>query len=270
MQHLRSVALQPQALHDVIVAVPKFNNIVAPCFEVARVFVLATIEGGAVVSTRLVDCGGCEGFGRIQLLQKKKVNALVCSGIKAFYRDLLDASGIAVVSNVSADVTEALEDYIAGRLQPDHTTAEPVDLTDEIPLEDLICWTRELFTVHGYTAHDGADLAPFPIDLIAEIDCPKCDRKVRVAICCGAHSYRPEREIELLHLVAMTGYNARVYVRSATPDIMNRCREYGVELIDPDARFANRDDPVSDRIPILQSIVSGHEAASAGSPELNG
>ncbi len=236
----------------------------APCFEVARSFLIARFENNELLSTRVVDCGGCEGFGRVQMLRQRQVDTLICSGIKGFYRDLLQAAGIAVVSNVSGGVSETLTAWVAGKLAPDGAEAEPIDFEGEFPLEDLVCWTRELFVAHGYRVSDSADRAPFPIDLVAEIPCPVCHRPIRVAICCGAHTYRPEREIELLHLVSAGGYDARVYVRSTTPHVAARCREYGVELIDPDSRFANRDEPVADRIPILQTVVAGHERASAG------
>jgi len=225
--------------------------------------VIARVEDGRVLGTNVLKCAGCEGFGRIQLLREQQVETLICNGIKGFYGDLLRAAGMTVVSGVSTGINEALEAWIAGRLVPDGTAIEPVDLSGEIPLEDLVCWTNELFIAHGYEVDRGADRAPFPIDLIAQINCPVCHRPIRVAICCGAHTYRPEREIELLHLVSAGGYDARVYVHSTTPLVSARCREYGVELIDPDARFASRDDPIDDRIPVLQNVVAGHERASA-------
>ena len=250
-----------------IVAIPKFGEAVAPCFEVARVFLLADVEGGRVVSQKILECKGCEGFGRIQLLRDNEANVLICGGIKGFYRDLLQASGLAVISNVSAGVTEALGGYVSGGLTPDQEIEEAVEPEGEIPLEDLVCWTHELFAAHGYRVRPGAELAPFPVDLVAEIECPVCHKPVRVAICCGAHTYRPDQEVKLLHHAAASGYHARAYVRSSTPQVARRCREYDIELIDPDAGFASCDHPVVGRIPILQSVVRGHEAASAGTTD---
>lgn len=250
-----------------IVAIPKFGEAVAPCFEVARIFLFARIEGGQIISRKILECKGCEGFGRIQLLRDNEANVLICGGIKGFYRDLLQASGLAVISNVSSGVTDALGEYIAGGLAADREVEEPVDPEAEIPLEDLVCWTQELFSAHGYRVSPGSDLAPFPVDLVAEIECPICHKPVRVAICCGAHTYRPEQEVKLLHRAAASGYHARAYVRSSTPQIARCCREYEIELIDPDAGFASCDHPVQGRIPVLQSLVRGHEAASVGATD---
>ena len=52
-----------------LVAIPKMKDAVAPCFEVARSFVLARIEKGELVSQRILECTGCEGFGRVQTLR---------------------------------------------------------------------------------------------------------------------------------------------------------------------------------------------------------
>lgn len=244
-----------------VVAIPQFYDAVAPCFEAAKAFLIVRLDQGVTRSREVVECGGCEGFGRIQMLRDHRVGVLICNGIKGFYRDLLQAAGVLVVSHVSADVSSALADFLDGHLTADDTTTEPVDLRENIPLPDLICWTRELFTVHGYRVMPGEDIASFPIDLVAELDCPLCGKLIRVAICCGAHTYRPNREIELLHLAAASGYHARVYVRSATPRIEQCCRDYAVDLIDPDAKMFNRDRRIKGRIPLLQSVVAGHEAA---------
>jgi hypothetical protein len=53
-----------------------------------------------------------------------------------------------------------------------------------------------------------------------------------------------------------------VYVRSGSPELENLCRQYRIELIDPDARYARSDHPDSAHIPILQQPVPGHERAA--------
>ena len=244
------------------VALPVFNDTVAPCFEVARRFLLASIQGREVVSEEVVVCRGCEGFGRVQLIRDHKVAVLICNGVKAFYRDLLQAAGVDVIAGVSSTASEALSSFCTGQLALPSKDIPPVDLTGDIPLEDLICWTHELFSAHGYKVELGAETAPFPIDMIAEIACPVCHRQVRVAVCCGAHAYRPDQEIQALHLAAAAGYSARVYVHTGSPDIELLCNQYGIELIDPDARFARRDHPDADHIPVLQQMIPGHERAS--------
>lgn len=250
-----------------IVAIPKFNDVVAPCFEAARYFFLATTEARAITRSAIVACSGCEGFGRIQLLRDRKVEVLICNGINAFYRDVLQSMGMQVVANVSAPVKEALDDWIAGRLLPDHGDRPEIKPEESIPLDDLVCWTRELFASHGYRVKPGEDTASFPVDLVAEITCPVCDRTVRIAICCGSHMYRTDREIRELYQSARLGFDARVYVHPSSDTVERCCRQFEIELIDPNARFASRDHRVPGRIPILRNAIPGHERASAPAPE---
>jgi len=250
------------------VAIPRFKDIVAPCFEVARYFVIARFQDNREISRETMQCSGCEGFGRISVLRDHKIDTLICRGIKGFYRDLLESSGVKVVCNQSGTIDELLAAYSSGEFAEGCPVKPQVCTENPIPLEDLICWTRELFTSHGFTVFPGEDKASFPVDLVAEIKCPICQKPVRVAICCGAHSYRRDQEIRELHSAARVDFHARVYVCPATEPVERCCREYNIELIDPNAKYAHKDHPTNDRIPILQNRVNGHEAASGGDTEV--
>jgi predicted Fe-Mo cluster-binding NifX family protein len=247
-----------------LVAIPKMKDAVAPCFEVTRSFVLARIENGEVISQRILECTGCEGFGRIQTLRDARAQVLVCNGIKAFYRDLLEALGIRVYARVSAGIDQAIAMYARSDIPGDENAENYMVRSRPLPLEDLICWTRELFSSHGYRVQDGEDLAPFPVDLVAQIECPLCHKPVRIAICCGVHSFRSSEDIRKFHQVTSTDYNTRVFVHPEEPRVKKLCDEYDIELLDPGEKFACRDYPVSDRLPVLQKPVAGHEKASGG------
>ena len=214
------------------VAVPKFEDTVAPCFEVARLFLFARVEDGRIVDRQTVECEG-EGLGHMRLLRERHACAVICGGIKNFYRDSMEAAGIAVFSNVCGSVEEALRRFLAGELKAGTPTAETIEEQSWIPREDLICWTTDLFLASGYEVLPGDDTVPLPIDLIAKYICPVCARPVLVAICCGAHTYRSDQEIKQLYQVARTDYHARVYVHPSSQPVMQICKEYDVELIDP-------------------------------------
>ncbi len=245
-----------------IVALPKFNDIVAPSFEVARYFVIVTIDGGKELARETVQCAGCKGFARVALVRDSRANVLVCNGIKEFYRNLIESSGISIYANVSGTIDEAIDDYLAQRLHPDSLVVNEPETGDSAALGDLICWTTELFTAKGYAVRPGADRAPFPVDLIAEIECPLCHKPVRVAICCGAHAYRSDQEIKRLHQVACADYHAQVYIHSSTTMAVNCCAEYGIELIDPHAVVTEDIRSMTNHIPLLKQTIVGHEQAS--------
>ena len=244
------------------VAIPKFNDDIAPCFEVAGTFVFATIEDDKITSKTITKCEGCEGFGRVRLLYDNKIDVLICNGIKGFYKDILANFKIKVIDTISVPVNQALSDFIAGRLSYSDQAAEIYNMEANIPLDDIICWTKDLFTANGYQVQKGEQRAPFPIDLIAEMRCPICNKPIRVAICCGAHSYRLDQELLEFHRVSANDFHAQVYVHPSTPELEQRCREFGIELIDPLADTCGVSKKSKTKIPIMQGAIKGHERLS--------
>ena len=59
------------------VAIPTLDDEIAPCFEVARCFVIAEIEKGGRISSSERECRGCEGYGRVKFLAGKKIDVLI-------------------------------------------------------------------------------------------------------------------------------------------------------------------------------------------------
>lgn len=247
-----------------IIAIPKFNDLVAPCFEVACTFLIASVEVDHDISINIEKCDGCEGFSRIRLLKDNHVELLICNGIKGFYKDILVNSGISVIDSISSPVEKALSNYRKGILKPKSSRPEIYSTEEIVPLNDVICWTKDLFKSNGYSIVQGNQRAPFPVDLVAELKCPVCGKPIRIAICCGAHSYRIDQELLEFHRVSSSDYHAKIYIHSTEPDIAKRCDEFGIELIDP---FADHCESFSgDRlsIPVLKKPITGHEKAWIG------
>lgn len=191
-----------------------------------------------------------------------KAGVLICNGINRFYLNMLVVSGLKVISGVSGSIDMALKRYCRNELSPVEPDTTSPAVTEEIPHEVLVCWTKDLFQFHGYDVISGPQEETILVDLVAQIQCPICCRPVKVAICCGAHTYRPDQEIRQFHHTTPTGYDAHVYVHPGSPAVANCCREYGIELITPDSEFSDQDALGSGRLPILQQTVSGHEKAS--------
>lgn len=244
-----------------MVAMPKFNELIAPRFETARSFLLTRVKDGRELSSRVLSSGGCGGFASVRLLRDNRVDTLICSGIRAFYRELLNTSGVAVIDSVDTNLQEALRLFLEGRLVPTESESRVADISVEIPHEDLVCWTRELFESHGYRILTPDLELTFPIDFVAELNCPVCHRVIRVAVCCGAHTYRADQEIREFHHVTRSSYQARVYVYPARLSIRNRCRDYGIQVVDPDTDNLNQAHVEPGRIPLLDQPISGHERA---------
>jgi len=249
-------------MQRVILAIPKFGQVVAPCFEVASEFLFVVIESGRKTGVSYERCGECEGIGRVRFVQDHHGDILICNGIKAFYKDLLVDSGIGVISGVALEIEPAIAGFINGDLKPDTESADFIETSEPMPLADMVCWARDLFKTSGYEVHKGENRAPFPIDLIAEMKCPVCHRPIRVAICCGAHTYRVDQELREFRRVSANDYHARIYVypdigQPGAPDLKKRCEEFGIELLDPLTESV--EETAKRKIPIIKGSILDHE-----------
>jgi predicted Fe-Mo cluster-binding NifX family protein len=242
------------------VAIPYLGEIIAPRFEAARYFLVITQEKNRKSTETHVECAGPEGYRRVRLLQIHRVGTLICNGIKGSYRDMLAASGISVIQNVTGPVRPAIKAFLAGDLRVEAQAADV--LTTSCDHQALIGWARELFEQHGYQAEAGPGEDSFLVDLVARITCPVCGRMVKVAVCCGAHTYNATHEIVEFHHTTGADYDARVYVCPANPTVAKFCREYGIELLDPEAGDTQTIAVGSNKLPILKGPVRNHERAS--------
>ena len=86
------------------IAIPKFNSKVAPCFETAKYFLIAEFSKSKQVCSKIITCNGCEGYGRVRFLRDNKIDLLICNGIKNFYRDLLESSGVSVIPEIALEI----------------------------------------------------------------------------------------------------------------------------------------------------------------------
>lgn len=238
------------------------GDMVSPRFEAASTFLVVTTEGGHVVSKETVTCPGTEGFRRFRMLRIHQVSVLICNGIKGSYKDMLVSSGVTVIDKVSCELELALQKFLDGVLRPEEILIEDLPEPCTVPHEKLVRAARMLFQKHGFAVSPGPDQGSFLVDLVAEMVCPRCQRPVRVAICCGAHTYRANQEITEFHLATQSGYHARVYVCPARPSLLTCCHEFGIELVDPDQSSMISSPEKLERIPLLKGTVLEHEQAS--------
>lgn len=244
------------------IAVPQLDDAVAPRFEAARHFLVAEVESGQMVCSQVVTCDGPDGYRRVRMLQIHRVSVLICSGIKSSYRDVLVASGVKVISRYSGTVEKALEEYSAGSIGQDQCFADETAKLYPVPHADLVERAKGLFGKCGYKVAPGPGDDSSLIDLVAEMLCPVCSKPVRVAICCGAHTYRADQEIAQFHQATLSGYHARVYVSPIQPAIWQCCREYGIEPLDPDQPVELRAAESGGAIPLLSGPIINHERAT--------
>ena len=243
------------------VAIPRMMDSISPCFEASSCFDIIVITNSKVESTQQVTSTDSEGHKKIHLLQLHRVDVLICNGIKDLYQNMLTASGIEVIKNISDKIDNVVKHYLSGEL-----IAEPISNDDlcgigRISHSDLVSWATKVFMDNGYTVITTPANNDQMIDLIAEIQCPVCKKQVRIAVCCGSHTYRPSQEITEFHHATSTGYNALVYVCPGNPAIEECCSQYGIELLDPNSERKIKY-KYNDKLPLLKGPVRDHEKAS--------
>lgn len=242
------------------VAISCFGEEVAPCFDTARRFRYWTIASGEAVNYRELATEGSEGISRIKLLKRMNVDVVICNGISERLREILEVDGCIVIEGVVGSASDALFGLLAGQIKPrlQRPTLKPDQM--QAHTADLAVWTEELFRRLDWVVQRVWQDNLFPIDLLAERRCPLCGKVVRAAICCGAHAYRIEKEIQELKRVTAVGYSARVYVHHAMPGVSAACHDFEIQLLDP-GDFANGGS-ISHRsvLPPLKGLIAGHDA----------
>ena len=117
------------------VAIPRFGESVAPCFEHSCTMAIYVVEDGRVVEQIDLPLESRIPYDRVRLMKAEQVNVVVCGGVQEFYEDLLRANGIEVVSWVSGTVEDLLHRLLKGRLSPGtpkavHDSESPSGETD--------------------------------------------------------------------------------------------------------------------------------------------
>ncbi len=98
------------------VAMPRFDQEVAPCFEHSATITIFTIKGGKQVNRMDFAVQSCKPLDRVRLLRDQSVDTLICGGVQDVFEDLLESAGIHVISWVSGDVKSLLNRFIHGEL----------------------------------------------------------------------------------------------------------------------------------------------------------
>lgn len=239
----------------------------APRFETAESIVICTVVESHVIDSETQPCSGCEGFSRVRLLREHQVDTVICNGIRSLYRNVLRSLDVVVIDGVSMTIDAALDEFVVGGLRSLAIGDADQGMECEQPHEDLICWAGGLLASCGWQVRAAGSGAPFAVDLTGSIECPVCRRPIRVAVCCGAHIYRCDREIREFHYATMNDFHARLYVHPANQRLLECCRSFGIQLVDPGSYLVRAGGARSDQAPPLAVAVVGHDRLQPFEPE---
>ena len=115
------------------VAIPRFGESVAPCFEYSATIAIFVIKARQVVDQSDFTLQSQDPLDRVRLLRDQGVNTLICGGLQDRFEDLVEANRIRVISWVSGSVDELLRLFIEGRLTSGTARLGPqrVDVPEE-------------------------------------------------------------------------------------------------------------------------------------------
>jgi predicted Fe-Mo cluster-binding NifX family protein len=100
------------------VAIPLFGSRISPRFDSCQEILIATIEDARIVDQKTVSISSLNPVQRIAELCSRNVNTMICGGISGVIHNHLKNRGIRVISEVMGEAEEALNQYLAGQLQP--------------------------------------------------------------------------------------------------------------------------------------------------------
>jgi len=98
------------------IAIPRFGEDLAPCFEHTAMITIFTVQEGRIVHRLDFPLSSREPLDRVRLLRDQEVKTVICGGVDCAYENLLRASGIEVISWVTGNAVELLEAFLQGRL----------------------------------------------------------------------------------------------------------------------------------------------------------
>ncbi len=98
------------------IALPRFGENVAPCFEYSSTMAIFTVEEGKVVAQVDFPLESKVPYDRVRLMRLEQVEVVICGGVQESFEDILQTNGIEVISWVSGKVEDLIRAYLAGTL----------------------------------------------------------------------------------------------------------------------------------------------------------
>lgn len=100
------------------VAIPLFGSRISPRFDFCQEMLIATIEDGIIIDRNTVSISSLTPLQRIAELCNRHVETVICGGINGLIHNHLKNNGISVIYDVIGEADQALNQYIARRLEP--------------------------------------------------------------------------------------------------------------------------------------------------------
>jgi predicted Fe-Mo cluster-binding NifX family protein len=99
------------------IAVTTENNEVFQHFGQCKAFTIFEIKEGKILDKSMLDPKGSSHGALAEILRNNGVNLLICGGIGAGAKDMLNNAGINLIAGASGDVEQSVLSYLTGDLK---------------------------------------------------------------------------------------------------------------------------------------------------------
>jgi len=97
-------------------AVSKWNNLVAPVFDVSGKILLVQLSPVRTIPLEYKEISGSDNLARIRRLSSLSIEVLICGAISRLWHDILTAWDIQVISYVTGPWDRVVQALAEGRL----------------------------------------------------------------------------------------------------------------------------------------------------------
>ena len=97
------------------VAITVWGNRISPVFDSAQSILLAEIEQGRIISRKREFLPRLVASGLARMVAEKQIDTLICGAISERPAQIIQQSGITLLSFVSGNAERFLEDFASGR-----------------------------------------------------------------------------------------------------------------------------------------------------------
>jgi len=101
------------------IALAVWDKIISPVFDSTRTVLIADIQDGKVVASRLEALGPELPYARAMKLSEWGVQVLICGGISIGFARTIEVYGIEVIAFISGEAQQVLEAYLNRTLPAD-------------------------------------------------------------------------------------------------------------------------------------------------------
>jgi len=100
------------------VAIPLFGSRISPHFTYAETALMVNIENDDIAQSREIALGTADELERIQYFKSLEIDTLICGGISNIAECMFAEQAVTVISWVTGEAQDALEQFLAKRLVP--------------------------------------------------------------------------------------------------------------------------------------------------------